>query len=99
MTPTPPEHDAGDDPRRKRYATVFGELLEALRAVPPSNELSIDLRARLRRAAEAARRLIAEDNLRTRSDWATRGHIRRGKVYLEERDLRRLERAEQLVDG
>jgi len=41
--------------------------------------------------------LILSDDLHTRAEWRQRGALRRGRVYLEEADLARLERAEAML--
>jgi len=85
-------------PSRAAYAAVFGELRSTLTAVQRLGaRAGPEERDQLRAALTAARELVRTAQLRTRAEWATRGYLKPGMLYLEDRDRANMEEAEELL--
>lgn len=85
-------------PDRTAYAAVFGELRSTLTVLQRlGSRAGPEDRDQLRAALAAARELVRTSQLRTRAEWAERGFLQRGTLYLEERDRTNMETAAELL--
>ncbi|HEX6749893.1 MAG TPA: hypothetical protein VF092_21550 [Longimicrobium sp.] len=77
---------------------MFGELRSALTALQRLGaRAGPEDRDQLRAALAAARELVRTAQLRTRAEWAARGNLQRGALYLELADKENMDAAEKLL--